>query len=75
MVNSELKIKRINTEQILIELEGSETDIAIMLVQAMEKSIDLTVIICGSIPTLLDKKGISRESYCKTVMDAVGLKK
>lgn len=71
---TELILKRLPNGQIKCEMEGGNNEIAVMICQAMIGNIDVTSVILGAIPTFLDEKGLSREGYCKTVMEAHGSK-
>ena len=68
----ELHIKQLTNGQISCEMEGDSWDIAKMICIAMMGSVDVAALVCGAVPTYLDKAGLDREGYCKTVMDAKG---
>ncbi len=72
---TELKLTLLPDGQISLEMEGDESDIAVMLCRAMVSNVDIATIVLGTIPTFLDEKKFDRAGYCKTVMNAQGLKK
>ena len=72
---TELILKRLPNGQIKCEMEGGNDEIAKMICEAMVGNVDVASMICGAVPTFLDLKNISREGYCKTVMEAHGHKK
>lgn len=74
MAGTEFLLKRLTNGQIMLEMEGTEAEVAEMICDAMSGNIHIASMICGAIPTFLDLKGIDRAGYCKTVMDAVGFK-
>jgi hypothetical protein len=70
----EFHLKQLPNGLMTCEMEGSVEDICKMLINAMTGSVDISTIVCAAIPTYLDLTNRTRESYCKTVMEAVGAK-
>lgn len=72
MIN--LEISRLGTNNILLEMDGTNEEIGIMLCEAMIQNQDMAAIVLGAIPSFLDQKKFDRAAYCKTVMNAKGSK-
>ena len=71
----ELILQRLENGQIKCEMEGGADELAKMICQAMIGNVEIASIVLGAVPTFIDEKGLSREGYCKTVMEAYGGKK
>ncbi len=72
---TELEISRLENGQILLEMNGTQEDVGIMLCEAMIGDQNLAVMVLAAIPSFLDAKKFDRAGYCKTVMNAKGIKK
>ncbi len=69
---TEFKLTRLPNGQISCEMEGTETEVAKMICEAMVGSLEVASMISAAIPSFLDKQGIDRAAYCKTVIAAQG---
>jgi len=64
-----------NGRRLDIEMVGTASDLIDMLVQAAAQRDEIASMILGTIPFILDKRKISRENYCKILMESHGKSK